>query len=223
METAQCLHQIQDFGCRYSIASDLILLDDNLQHGLPSHLFNIDVGVPVDRFQDTFYLRGFVDQNIEVVAEKWGAELTDERARKAIDFSIEYSSPQRSKLIERCQKKRFCPEIGTMIRLLPLAPRERNKLLTLVLNNRWTRVDLDAEIERRKPADNSDGHKRRGRLPKAAKSIQALAGKANINAREYSHVLEVLGEEDANYKLSSRRKKELETLIELLRKIGKWV
>ena len=165
---------------------------------------------------------GALREAAEVVGKKWGADLTDERARKAIEFFRKYSSLQRSRLMKSCQKKEFCPEIGTMIRLLPLSARERNSLLTLVLDNRWTRVDLDAEIERRKPADITDGHKRRGRLPKAAKSIQALAGKANINAREYSHVLEVLSEDDANYKLSSRRKKELETLIELLRKIGRW-
>ena len=155
--------------------------------------------------------------------KKMKVKVTDERARKAIEFAKKFSDVQLYKLVTRCLKNGFCPEVGTIIRLLPLKLQERNRLLTQVIKNRWTKADLDAELERLKPAKDPGVHKRRGRMPKAAKSIEALSGRANVNAREYTHVLEVLGEEDANYKLSSAQKKELEKLIKLLRKIGKWV
>lgn len=165
---------------------------------------------------------GAVVDAAKKVAKKWKCKIGNERARKSIEFVKAFTHTQLRKLVTMCTKHGFAPEFGTIVRLLPLKPRERNQWLKLVIENRLTKADLDAELELQKPTKGDVDKNRRGRLPNAAKSLRALKGQAAVDARRYAHILDVLEQENANFKLTKSQKNDLKALSEILRKVSKW-
>lgn len=165
---------------------------------------------------------GQIAEAARKVSKKRRCKIGHERARKAVEFAKAYKPKQWMRALKQMQRRRFAPEFGTLIRLFPLGPRERNKLLKKVIEEKWTKTDLDAELELRKPDNGGVDENRRGRLPKAVKSLRALKGMAAVDARRYAHILDVLEKGKGEYKLTRSKKDDLKALSELLRKVSKW-
>ena len=165
---------------------------------------------------------GQIAEAARKVSKKRRCKIGHERARKAVELAKAYTPKQWMRALKQMQRQRFAPEFGTLIRLFPLGPRERNKLLKKVIEEKWTKADLDAELELRKPDNGGVDENRRGRLPKAAKSLRGLKGQAAVDARRYAHILDVLEKGKGGYKLTRSKKDDLKALSELLRKVSKW-
>lgn len=156
------------------------------------------------------------------VGKKLRRRIGHERARKSVEFANAFTAKQWMQVMDLCYKHSFAPEFGTLVRLIPLKPRERNQLLKEVLVKKWTKADLDAELELRKPSGSKVDEQRRGRPPKAAKSLRALKGQAAIDARRWTHIVDLLEHDDAAFKLTKSQQKDLSALSEHLRKISNW-
>lgn len=166
---------------------------------------------------------GEIRRAAEIVGDKWGCKIGEERARKVVEFSVKFTSLHMLNLVNLCVKNDYCPEFGLIKRLFPLGVRERNRLLKQAIIGRWKKTDLDAEIEKMKPAGQLDPQGR-GRRPKATKSLQSLAGQARLEARNWRRVIDILDDKkkETNVKLTAAKRKELRALVELLEKLAKW-
>jgi hypothetical protein len=67
-------HVEHDVG-RNAIAGDFVLIDADLQDGLPRNLFGAHVGSAGDRFQNALDLGSFFHQHVEVVAIEDGGHV----------------------------------------------------------------------------------------------------------------------------------------------------
>ena len=72
---ADRLHQLQHALGRDPVASDLVLVDLDLQHALAGDLLGVDVGIAGYRANDGFDLVGRFHQLIEVVAKQLDAQV----------------------------------------------------------------------------------------------------------------------------------------------------
>ena len=92
---------------------------------------------------------------VKRAADELGYTIENERARKLIEFSKQYSQDDLEKLVDDCKKSGYAPEFGVIIRLLPMNDKERNKWQRKAIKGRWTKARLNQEIARKKPADLS--------------------------------------------------------------------
>ena len=166
---------------------------------------------------------GEVSKAAKEVGRKWGVVIENERARKSMKFSREFTPKRMMRLIKLCQKYGHCPDSSLIVLLLPLKARDRNRLLKEAIEKRWTKSDIDAEKERLKPGGHRDP-KNGGRHPKAVKSLAALTGQARLGARNWGRVINILEDEkkEAAFKLKQGQREDLKALVKLLQKISKW-
>lgn len=188
------------------------------------HNQGLDIQELLELSPGGYAMSGGIRKAADVVGKQWGCEIGDELARKIVEFATEFTSSQWYELEELCMKHEYCPEFGLIKRLFPLGIQERNKLLKKAIIGKWKKTDLDAEIEKMKSTDELKDKNKRGRYPKAARSMQSLTGEAIVDARKWTRVVDVLGRKENKeaFDLSSGQKKDLKALVKLLREISQW-
>ena len=166
---------------------------------------------------------GEIERAAKAVGKRHRCSIGNERARKSIMFSREFTSKHMMELVTLCNKYGYCPDFSLITLLFPLKLRDRRRLLKKAIKERWTKSDLDAEKERTKQAGQGDS-KGRGRPPKAAQSLHALAGQARLGARNWRRVVDILDqpERDPAFKLTGSQIAELNALVKLLQKVSRW-
>lgn len=162
---------------------------------------------------------------IKRATDELGYVIENERARKLIEFSKQYSQDDLEKLVDDCKKSGYAPEFGVIIRLLPLKVGERNRLQRKAIKARWTKVRLNQEIARKKPADKLVDKSGKGRPPGAIKSLDRLTGEALLDARKWGRILHFLkkdkDDDDSVWsKLSKSQRKELGVIAKALLRLS---
>ena len=100
---------------------------------------------------------------------------------------------------------------------MPYGRVHQKRLLKKAIEEQLTESELRAETAGLKPTDKLVSKRLAG------KTLKALNDKAIVDAREWTHILNILEDEErAVFKLSEARKKELKAVIKLLTKISKW-
>src|SRR5579884_984931 len=88
--TADRLDQVQDGLRGYAVASDLLLVNLNLQDGLAGDLLGVHVSVAVDSLEDTLDFPGLVFQDVEVVTEQFHGHIRTDAGDHLVDAKFDW-------------------------------------------------------------------------------------------------------------------------------------